>query len=84
MVEKAFSSLIANAAAHNRYEGKIRIDIEKNRCVIQNTGEKIPEEDLPYVCDLFFTGSKSRDTGEKHLGVGLYLADKIFGQTDSG
>ena len=78
MVEKAFSSLIANAAAHNRYEGKIRIDIEKNRCVIQNTGEKIPEEDLPYVCDLFFTGSKSRDTGEKHLGVGLYLADKIF------
>ena len=78
LIEKAFSNLIANAADHNRYEGKIRIDIERDKCVIQNTGERIPEEDLPHVCDLFFTGSKSRGGGEKHLGVGLYLAEKIF------
>ena len=78
LIEKAFSNLIANAADHNRYEGKIRIDIERDKCVIQNTGERIPEEDLPHVCDLFFTGSKSRGRGEKHLGVGLYLAEKIF------
>ena len=78
LIEKAFSNLIANAADHNRYEGKIRIDIERDKCVIQNTGERIPEEDLPHVCDLFFTGSKSRSGGEKHLGVGLYLAEKIF------
>ncbi len=78
LIEKAFSNLIANAADHNRYEGKIRIDIERDKCVIQNTGEGIPEEDLPHVCDLFFTGSKSRSGGEKHLGVGLYLAEKIF------
>lgn len=78
LIEKAFSNLVANAADHNRYEGRIRIDIEKDKCVIQNTGEKIPEEDLPHVCELFFTGSKSRGGGEKHLGAGLYLAEKIF------
>ena len=78
LIEKAFSNLVANAVDHNRYEGRIRIDIERDKCVIRNTGEKIPEEDLPHVCDLFFTGSKSRGGAEKHLGVGLYLAEKIF------
>lgn len=77
-LEKAFGNLIANAVDHNRYEGKIRIDIEKDRCVIENTGEKISPEDLPRICELFYTGDKSRSGQEKHLGVGLYLADRIF------
>ena len=77
-LEKAFGNLIANAVDHNRYEGKINIDIEKDRCVIENTGEKISPEDLPRVCELFYTGDKSRGGQEKHLGVGLYLADRIF------
>ena len=42
--------------------------------MIANTGERIPEEDLPRVCELFFTGNKSRGGEEKHLGIGLYLA----------
>lgn len=77
-LEKAFGNLIANAVDHNRYEGKISIDIEKDRCVIENTGEKISPEDLPRVCELFYTRDKSRGGQEKHLGVGLYLADRIF------
>lgn len=77
-IEKAFSNLIANAVDYNRYEGKIQIDIEKDKCVIQNTGEKIPEEDMPRVCELFFTGSQNWDGSEKHFGIGLYLAEKIF------
>ena len=77
-LEKAFGNLIANAVDHNRYEGKISIDIEKDRCVIENTGEKISPVDLPRICELFYTGDKSRGGQEKHLGVGLYLADRIF------
>lgn len=77
-IQKAFTNLIANAVDHNRYEGKIRINIEKDKCVIQNTGEKIPADDLPHVCELFFTRYRSQGTGEKHLGVGLYLAERIF------
>ena len=45
---------------------------------IRNTGKQIPEEDLPYVFDMFYTGNKSRTSGESHLGLGLYLAKKIF------
>lgn len=77
-IEKAFSGLISNAVDYNRKEGKIRIDIERDKCVIANTGEKIPREDLPRVCELFFTRNKSRGGGEKHLGIGLYLAERIF------
>ena len=77
-VEKAFAGLLSNAVDHNRQEGKIRIDIDRDMCVIANTGERIPEEDLPRVCELFFTGNKSRGGEEKHLGIGLYLADRIF------
>ena len=77
-IEKAFSGLLSNAVDYNRQEGKVRIDIERDQCVIANTGERIPEEDLPRVCELFFTGNKSRGGEEKHLGIGLYLADRIF------
>lgn len=77
-VEKAFAGLLSNAVDHNRQEGKVRIDIDRDRCMIANTGERIPEEDLPRVCELFFTGNKSRGGEEKHLGIGLYLADRIF------
>ena len=77
-IEKAFSELLSNAVGYNRQEGKIRIDIDRDMCVIANTGERIPEDDLPRVCELFFTGNKSRGGEEKHLGIGLYLADHIF------
>ena len=77
-IEKAFACILDNAVGHNREEGTILIHMEKDRCVIENTGERIPEEALPRVCELFFTGEKSRDRREKHLGAGLYLAERIF------
>ena len=78
LLEKAFGSLLTNAVEYNRDEGRVNVTLEKNRCVIENTGEKIPEEELGRVCELFYTGSKGKSTGEKHLGIGLYLADRIF------
>lgn len=78
LLEKAFGSLLTNAVEYNRDEGRVNVTLEKNRCVIENTGEKIPEEELGKVCELFYTGSKGKSTGEKHLGIGLYLADRIF------
>ena len=33
---------------------------------------------LEQVFDMFYTGNKSRTSGEKHLGIGLYLTKKIF------
>lgn len=81
LLEKAFRCLLDNAVSYNRDEGTITIDEDEERCVIANTGDPIPEEDLSRVCEMLWTGSRegrNRASEEKHLGMGLYLADRIF------
>lgn len=81
LLEKAFRCLLDNAVSYNRDEGTITIGMDEERCVIANTGDPIPEEDLSRVCEMLWTGSRegrTRASEEKHLGMGLYLADRIF------
>ena len=75
-LEKAIFNLLENAVSHNKPDGRISIHIEKNSCSIENTSNPIPEENLPHLCDMFFTGDKSRHSD--HKGLGLYLAKRIF------
>ena len=81
LLEKAFRCLLDNAVSYNRYEGIITIYVDEERCMIANTDDPIPEEDLSRVCEMLWTGSRegrTRASEEKHLGMGLYLADRIF------
>ena len=81
LLEKAFRCLLDNAVSYKRDEGIITIDVDEERCVMANTGDPIPEEDLSRVCEMLWTGSRegrNRASEEKHLGMGLYLADRIF------
>ncbi|MCI5870172.1 MAG: HAMP domain-containing histidine kinase [Dorea sp.] len=75
---KALLNLLSNAAEYNRREGMIRITVEKDLCSIENTGESIPEEKLAYLGNMFYSGSESRTHQEKHLGLGLYVAERIL------
>ena len=77
-LKKAIWNLVSNAVEYNRQNGQVKIIFEESALKIRNTGKQIPEEDLPYVFDMFYTGNKSRTSGESHLGLGLYLAKKIF------
>jgi signal transduction histidine kinase len=77
-LEKAMFNLLENAVSHNKPNGKISISLEKDKCMIENTADAIEEENLPHICELFFTGDKSRNSDENHKGLGLYLAKKIF------
>ena len=77
-LKKAIWNIISNAVEYNRQNGRIEIIFEESAVKIRNTGNQIPEEDLPHVFDMFYTGNKSRTSGESHLGLGLYLAKKIF------
>ena len=84
----AFRNLLSNAAAYNRPDGEIRICLTGEKCVIENTGDNISPEDLPHVCEMFYTGNRSRSrekyseekktAGERHFGLGLYLAERIL------
>ncbi len=77
-LEKALWNLASNAISYNSKGGIISIICDTNQLIIENTGTLIPEEDLTHVFDMFYTGDKSRNSKEKHLGLGLYLAKKII------
>lgn len=77
-LEKAVWNLLSNACEYNWVDGKIQIVIGNSWCSIENTGNSISPEDLPHVCDMFYSSDKSRTSNQKHMGMGLYLAKKIF------
>lgn len=77
-IEKAIWNLLANACEYNVNGGKIKITIGHAWCMIENNGNPIPEEDLKHLCEMFYSGDKSRTSGKKHMGLGLYLAKKIL------
>ncbi|MCI9306127.1 MAG: sensor histidine kinase [Lachnospiraceae bacterium] len=73
---KAVRNLLSNAAAYNVPEGRILITLKEKSCAIENTGFPLSEEQLKRSFELFYSGNKSQDG--KHMGMGLYLAEKIF------
>ena len=77
-LKKAVCNIMSNAVEYNHAGGQVTIIFEEASVKVQNTGNHIPEENLPYVFDMFYTGNKSRTSGEKHLGLGLYLSKKIL------
>lgn len=76
-LEKAVCNLLSNAISYNTESGTIRIIVGRDRCSMENTGEHIPEADLPHVFEMFYSGQGHFGDEEKHLGMGLYLTRKI-------
>ena len=77
-LEKAMFNLIENAVSHNRADGMIRIHTTRDTCIIENTADPIPEEDLLRVFDIFYTTNQSRSNADYHRGLGLYLTKRIL------
>ena len=75
---KAVWNLLSNGVDYSPEGGKIFIQMDKEQCIIENSGEPMDKEALLHAFDLFYTGDKSRRAGDGHMGIGLYLAKKIF------
>ena len=56
------------------------IDHEEVVVQIINYGDSIPEEDLPYLFDMFYTGDKARSEQQGGTGLGLFIAKNIVEQ----
>ena len=78
LLEKAFWNLLENGVVHNVSKGWIRVTLTEDFCMIENSGNPIPEEDLGHIKEMFYTGDESRHDSRNHRGLGLYLADQIF------
>lgn len=79
---KAIGNLVSNAVAYNIENGSIRIQTDARRCGIENTSSPLTEEQLAHAFDMFYSGDKSRNSKDKHMGLGLFLAKKILALHD--
>ncbi|SET19153.1 Glycosyl hydrolases family 2, sugar binding domain [Natronincola peptidivorans] len=83
-MDRAFSNIIYNAIKHIPEGGTITMSYYLNNrdipseviIKIADNGSGIPAEDLPYVFDRFFTGSKSRSSSGGS-GLGLSITKEI-------
>ena len=76
---EAFSNLIKNAVEHTPDGGTIQLIASENplytEVIIQDNGEGIPEEDIPYMFERFYKGKNAKP---ESVGIGLAFARMII------
>ena len=81
-IEEVFTNYMSNALHHLDYERKIDIQITKEgnirRISVFNTGNRIPEEDLPKIWDKFYKVDKARTRAYGGTGIGLSIVKAIM------
>lgn len=80
-LQRVLYNLIDNAIRHTREEKGIRIVVkeagERVYVAIQDYGQGIPEEELPYIWERYFT-TKNRRDGAGDSGLGLAITKEIL------
>lgn len=84
LLARVFENLLTNAIRYG-YDGQfveLNGHIDNGEVVVQiiNYGDSIPEEELPYLFDMFYTGDKSRTHNQESTGLGLFIAKNIVEQ----
>ena len=79
---QAIHNLLQNACQYTPQGGRIRVAAERLpaqiKVIVSNTGEGIPEEDLPFIFDRFYRGEKSRSRDYGGEGIGLALVKALI------
>ena len=81
-LDQVVSNLVANAIRHTPAGGAITLQAKPIpdgvRITVQDTGEGIPAEDLPYIFDRFWKGDRSRSRASgAGSGLGLAIARQL-------
>lgn len=77
--KEAIINIVKNCIEHTAENRKIKIELSENalysQIIIQDEGEGISEEDLPYIFNRFYKGKGS---SKESFGIGLALAKSII------
>lgn len=80
-IGRVLANLIANALRHTPSGGTIQVIAQNTgselRVMVQDSGDGIRPEDLPYVFEQFYRGEKSRNRSTGGAGLGLAIAKGI-------
>jgi len=81
MIERLLDNLILNALHHTPPNGRIVLELgtrdETVAFAVTDTGHGIAPEELPFVFDRFYRGSRRAQDDGNHLGLGLAIARRI-------
>jgi len=81
-LDQVISNLTANALRHTSPGGTVTLAAQPEqdslRITVKDTGEGIPEEDLPYIFNRFWKGDRSRSrTADTGSGLGLAISQNL-------
>ncbi|RUL55073.1 ATP-binding protein [Lysinibacillus antri] len=80
-IEQVLTNLIDNAIRHTPKEGSVTVSLEHElsyaKIQVADTGEGIPQEDLPFVFERFYKADKARTRSKGGTGLGLAIAKNI-------
>ena len=82
LIHQVIYNLVDNAVKFNVDGGEIDFSLTKegkNLCfTIKNSGDGIPQKDLPYIFERFYKVDKSRSSAKNSTGLGLYIVKTII------
>jgi len=86
LLARVFENLLTNAIRYGSDGHYIDVNgyREDGYVIVEviNYGGTIPEEELPYLFDMFYKGDKARTHQEGSTGLGLFIAKNIVEQHD--
>jgi two-component system OmpR family sensor kinase/two-component system sensor histidine kinase BaeS len=81
-ISQAVANLVSNALAHTPKGGKVRVTVGRNNTALQirveDTGEGISAEHLPYIFDRFYRADPSRTRATGGAGLGLAITKALI------
>ncbi len=77
LLEKAVHNLLSNAIRHAPSGASVWVTLSPQFLRVENSGVRIPEEDLPFLFTPFYRVEKSRNKATGGSGLGLYLVHAI-------